>query len=57
MTENWFADYPTGCNWSNDSTLGDPTYSGRAWLMSEQGIKEISMAHVNGIKRYIDTLS
>ena len=57
MTENWFADYPAGCNWSNDSTLGDPTYSGRAWLMSEEGIRMVSTAHVNGIKRYIETLS
>lgn len=54
LTENWFADYPAGCNWSSEPPIEN---SGRKWLLSEQGIKEVSMAHVNGIKRYIETLS
>ncbi len=57
LTENWFADYPKGCNWSSDKNLKDTTSSGRAWLMSEQGLKTLAQAHANAIKRYIDTLS
>ena len=54
LTENWFADYPVGCNWSSEPPAEN---SGRRWLLSDEGIEEISTAHVNGIKRYIDTLS
>ena len=56
LTENWFADYPSGCNWSNDSTLEESSYSGRAWLMSVEGIEKIAEAHAKAIKRYIDSL-
>ena len=60
LTENWFADYsPKGYKWYDDSTLGkiDGRYvTGRGWLISDEGVETIAQAHVNGIKRYIETL-
>ena len=60
LTENWFADYsPKGYKWYDDSNLGkiDGKYvTGRGWLMSDEGVETIARAHVNGIKRYIETL-
>lgn len=69
LTENWFADYPSGCPWRIDeSPSSDPSdwyagkdnnnrfKSGRGWLMSDTGLKTIAQAHAKGIKRYIDSL-
>ena len=58
LTENWFADYPSGCPWKDDKNYnsGSPYASGRGWLMSAEGIEEIAQAHAKAIKRYIDTL-
>ena len=57
LTENWFADYPSGCPWDDETEYnnGTPYPSGRGWLMNE-GIEEIAQAHAKAIKRYIDTL-
>ena len=62
LTENWFADYPKNCAWSNDSVYQDKDENGkyktgRGWLESDEGIEELAQAHARGIKRYIDTLS
>lgn len=60
LTENWFADYsPKGFIWTDDSTLKpvDGKYlTGRAWLISEEGVETIADAHVKAIKRYVNTL-
>lgn len=61
LTENWFADYPKGCAWSNDEKYADQENgrykTGRGWLMSREGIDTIAQLNANGIKRYIDSLS
>ena len=62
LTENWFVDYPYGCNWDSDGTYdslgGDGRFlTGRGWLSSEEGIEAIAQAHAQGIRRYIETLS
>lgn len=60
LTENWFADFPSGCEWYDDAvysnTTNDRYNTGRGWLMSKEGIETIARAHADGIKRYIDTL-
>ena len=53
LTENWFADYPSGTNWSSEPPASG---SGREWLISEEGIEKIAEAHAKAIKRYIDSL-
>lgn len=62
LTENWFADYPSGSRWdSEDEKIyggfgGDGRYlTGRGWL-SDEGIEVIARAHAQGIRRYIETL-
>ena len=61
LTENWFADYPKGCAWSNDSKYQEMENghykTGRGWLMSDEGVETIAQLNANGIKRYIDSLS
>lgn len=61
LTENWFADYPKGCSWSNDSKYqemeGGKYKTGRGWMMSDEGVETIAQLNAKGIKRYIDSLS
>ena len=61
LSENWFADYPKGCAWSNDSKYQEMENghykTGRGWLMSDEGVETIAQLNANGIKRYIDSLS
>ena len=62
LTENWFADYPKGCAWSNDEKYAEKDENeryktGRGWLMSDKGVDTIARLNANGIKRYIDSLS
>lgn len=61
LTENWFADYPKGCAWSNNSKYQEMENghykTGRGWLMSDEGVETIARLNANGIKRYIDSLS
>lgn len=61
LSENWFADYPKGCAWSNDSKYQEMENghykTGRGWLMSDEGVETIAQLNAKGIKRYIDGLS
>ena len=60
LTENWFADYSMGgFLWYNDNyaeMINGMYQTGRGWLMSEKGVEIIAQAHVDGIKRYINSL-
>lgn len=55
LTENWYADYPKGSSWSS-SNPEKYKNTGRGFLMSDVGRRAIAKGHVNGIKRYIDSL-
>lgn len=61
LSENWFADYPKGCAWSNESKYQEMENghykTGRGWLMSDEGVETIAQLNAKGIKRYIDGLS
>lgn len=61
LTENWFADFPEKCKWSNDKLYfnkadGKHFDTMRGWLMSDEGCRAIAEMHVRGIQNYINTL-
>ena len=61
LTENWYADYPSGCKWDSEKAYSETENGiykcGRGWMMDEEGLDVIAAAHARGIKRYIDTLA
>jgi D-alanyl-D-alanine dipeptidase len=61
LTENWFADYPKGCNWAG-ANYKDKDSEGRfktmrAWLESDEGVQTIAEINAKGIKKYIDYIN
>lgn len=62
LTENWFADYPSGCAHNDDNkykeTNAEGKYkTGRGWLEdSSQGLEAIAQLNARGIRKYIQTL-
>lgn len=59
LTENWFADYPKGSNWSGsgyDNLVNGKYKSMRGWLENE-GVEEIAQLNAKGVKKYIDYIN
>ena len=62
LTENWFADYPSGCAYRDEGkykeTNTEGKYkTGRGWMEdSTQGLEAIAQLNARGIRKYIQTL-